>query len=98
MEKFIIFGMFSYYSIIPLILPFFCYLNHVFNVSIFHKDFYKGKNYFPPIYIDKNHIIFCLFIQGISLILSGILEFISSLRLKNLLINKILNSNQFFNN
>ena len=95
MKKFIIFGMFSCYSIIPLILPFFCYLNNVFYISVFHKDYYKGKMFIPSTFIYNNHIIFCMFIESISLILSGILEFISSLRLKNVLINENLNNNTF---
>ena len=59
--------MFTLYSIIPLILPFFCYFNYIFMLSVFSKGFYKGKD-FDSIYIKKNHIIFSMLLQNISLI------------------------------
>ncbi len=86
MKKFIDFGMFSYYSFCPLILPIFCYFNFIFYMSVFQKDYYfKGK---LLNFIEKNHILICSIIEGISLILSGILEYISSVRLKSVLISE----------
>ncbi len=86
MKKYIDFGMFSYYSIFPLILPIFCYFNFIFYMSVFQKDYYfKGK---LLNFIEKNHILICSIIEGISLILSGILEYISSVRLKSVLISE----------
>ena len=87
MKKYIDFGMFSYYSFCPLILPIFCYFNFIFYMSVFQKDYYfKGKLLVN--FIENNHILICSIIEGISLILSGILEYISSVRLKSVLISE----------
>ena len=67
MKCVIIIKMFTSYSIIPLILPFFCFFNYVFLLSVFGKDYYKGE-YLELNYIKKNHIIFSMLLQNISLI------------------------------
>ena len=87
MKKYIDFGMFSYYSFCPLILPIFCYFNFIFYMSVFQKGYYyKGKILVN--FIEKNHILICSIIENISLMLSGVLEYISSVRLKNVLISE----------
>jgi hypothetical protein len=49
-------------------------------LSVFGEDYYKGK-FLEKKYIKKNHIIFSMLLQNISLILAGVLEFISFIRL-----------------
>ena len=86
MKKYIDIGMFSYYSFCPLILPIFCYFNFIFYMSVFQKGYYyKGEIIVN--FIKKNHILICSIIESISLMLSGVLEYISSVRLKNVLIS-----------
>ncbi len=89
MKKYIDFGMFSCYCIFPLSLPIFCYFNFIFYLSIFQKDYYRGKPFtnFED-YIKINHIIFCMICESIGLMLSGVLEYISSVRLKSVLISE----------
>ena len=87
MKKYIDIGMFSYYSFCPLILPIFCYFNFIFYMSVFQKGYYyKGEIIVN--FIKKNHILICSIIESISLMLSGVLEYISSVRLKNVLISE----------
>ena len=94
MKKYIDFGMFSYYSFCPLILPIFCYFNFIFYMSVFQKGYYyKGKILVN--FIEKNHILICSIIESISLMLSGVLEYISSVRLKNVLISENQKDNTY---